>query len=120
MGWCNCTGYLVSGNAVTQLAIEAGGSGYADGETLDIDNTFTGGSNAEVTISTTNISTIIGNTVQITGIGTTASNHYRVTGVPAINQVLLQSLILIPRLLLISILSMLVQRFKFSHLHLIV
>ena len=78
---------VVSGNAVTQLAIEAGGSGYADGETLDIDNTFTGGSNAEVTISTAGISTIIGNTVQITGIGTTASNHYRVTGVPATNQV---------------------------------
>ena len=78
---------VVSGNEVTQLDIIAGGSGYADGETLDIDNTFTGGSGAEVTISTAGISTIIGNTVQITGIGTTASNHYRVTGVPATNQV---------------------------------
>ena len=78
---------VVSSNAVTQFDITAGGSGYADGETLDIDNTFTGGSGAEVTISTAGISTIIGNTVQITGIGTTASNHYRVTGVPARNQV---------------------------------
>ena len=78
---------VVSGNKVTQFDITAGGSGYANGETLDIDNTFTGGSGAEVTIATSGISTIIGNTVQITGIGTTASNHYRVTSVPARNQI---------------------------------
>ena len=78
---------VVSGGVVSQVDITAGGSGYADGETLDIDNTFTGGSGAEVTIATSGISTVIGNTVQITGIGTTASNHYRVTGVPARNQI---------------------------------
>ena len=78
---------VVSGNVVTQVDITAGGSGYADGETLDLDNTFTGGSGAEVTIATAGISTVIGNTVQITGIGTTASNHYRVTSVPARNQI---------------------------------
>ena len=78
---------VVSGGVVSQVDITAGGSGYADGETLDIDNTFTGGSGAEVTIATSGISTVIGNTVQITGIGTTASNHYRVTSVPARNQI---------------------------------
>jgi len=78
---------VVSGNVVTQVDITAGGSGYADGETLDLDNTFTGGSGAEVTIATSGISTVIGNTVQITGIGTTASGHYRVTSVPATNQI---------------------------------
>jgi hypothetical protein len=86
--WDGATAQIVvSGNEVTQLDITAGGSGYADGETLDIDATFTGGSGAEVTIANSGISTIIGNTIQITGIGTTASNHYRVTNVPARNQV---------------------------------
>ena len=86
--WDGATAQIVvSGNEVTELDITAGGSGYAGGETLDIDNTFTGGSGAEVTIANSGISTIIGNTIQITGIGTTASNHYRVTGVPARNQV---------------------------------
>lgn len=63
---------VVSGNVVTQVDITAGGSGYAGGETLDIDNTLTGGSGAEVTIATSGISTVVGNTIQVTGIGTTA------------------------------------------------
>ena len=43
---------VVSGNQVTQVDVTAGGSGYAGGETLDLDNTFTGGSGARVTTST--------------------------------------------------------------------
>ena len=78
---------VVSGNVVTQVDITAGGSGYAGGETLDIDNTLTGGSGAEVTIATSGISTVVGNTIQVTGIGTTASGHFRVTSVPARNQI---------------------------------
>ena len=65
----------------------AGGSGYAGGETLDLDNTFTGGSGARVTTSTVGISTVLGNTVQITGLTTATGGYYRVSAVPAANQV---------------------------------
>ena len=51
---------VVSGNQVTQVDVTAGGSGYAGGETLDLDNTFTGGSGARVTTSTVGISTVLG------------------------------------------------------------
>ena len=78
---------VVSGNQVTQADITAGGSGYAGGETLDLDNTFTGGSGAEVTTSIVGISTVLGNTVQITGLTTATGGYYRVSGVPAANQV---------------------------------
>ena len=78
----------VSGGAVSAVDIIAGGSGYVNGETLDLDpSRIGGGTGAEITISTSGISTVIGNTVQITGIGTTASGHYRITSVPAKNQV---------------------------------
>jgi hypothetical protein len=78
---------VVSGNQVTQVDVTAGGSGYAGGETLDLDNTFTGGSGARVTTSTVGISTVLGNTVQITGLTTTTGGYYRISGVPAANQV---------------------------------
>ena len=78
---------VVSGNQVTQVDITSGGSGYAGGETLDLDNTFTGGSGAKVTTSTVGISTVIGNTVQITGLTTATGGYYRITGVPSKNSV---------------------------------
>ena len=78
---------VVSGNQVTQVDVTAGGSGYAGGETLDLDNTFTGGSGARVTTSTVGISTVLGNTVQITGLTTATGGYYRISGVPATNQV---------------------------------
>ena len=78
---------VVSGNQVTQVDVTAGGSGYAGGETLDLDNTFTGGSGAKVTTSTVGISTVLGNTVQITGLTTATGGYYRISGVPAANQV---------------------------------
>ena len=78
---------VVSGNQVTQVDVTAGGSGYAGGETLDLDNTFTGGSGAKVTTSTVGISTVLGNTVQITGLSTATGGYYRISGVPAANQV---------------------------------
>ena len=79
---------VVSGGSVTTVDIVAGGSGYADGEELDFDtNTIGGGTGAGVTISSSGISTIFGNTVQITGIGTTTGGYYRVLGVPGKNQI---------------------------------
>jgi len=79
---------VVSGGAVTNVDIIAGGSGYVSGEQLEFDTTRIGsGSSAKITLNTAGISTVIGNTVQITGIGTTAGGHYRITSVPAKNQV---------------------------------
>ena len=79
---------VVSGGAVTNVDIIAGGSGYLSGETLDLDPTYIGGgSGAQLTLNTAGISTVVGNTVQITGIGTTAGGHFRITSVPAKNQV---------------------------------
>jgi len=78
---------VVSGNQVTQVDVTAGGSGYAGGETLDLDNTFTGGSGAKVTTSTVGISTVLGNTVQVTGLTTSTGGFYRVSSVPAANKI---------------------------------
>ena len=79
---------VVSGGAVTNVDIIAGGSGYATGETLDFDTSSIGsGTGAALTLNTSGISTVIGNTVQVTGIGTTAGGHFRITSVPAKNQV---------------------------------
>ena len=78
---------VVSGNAVTQVDVLSGGSAYTNGETLDLDNTFTGGSGAEVTISTAGISSAIGNTVQVTGVGTATGGYFRINGVPSTTQI---------------------------------
>ena len=80
-----------SSGAVSDVDITSGGSGYAHGETLDFDTSSPGAliglSGADITINTAGISTVIGNTVQITGIGTTAGGYYRVTAVPSTTQV---------------------------------
>jgi len=77
----------VSGNSVTGVDIISGGSAYTDGETLDFDATVLGGSGADLSIATAGISSVIGNTVQITGVGTVTSKHYRIVSVPSTNQV---------------------------------
>jgi len=78
----------VSGGAVTAADIMAGGSGYTNGEQLFFDSSIIGGTpSGNITISTSGISTVIGNSVQITGIGTTSDGYYQIFGVPATNQV---------------------------------
>ena len=74
---------VVSGaGAVVGVDIQAGGSGYTDGETLYFDTAKIGGTaNAYVTIATAGISTNIGDVVQFTGAGTTSDGYYRITGV---------------------------------------
>ncbi len=71
-----------SGGAVENVQIINPGSGYG-AETLDLDG-FTG---AEITVTTAGISTFVNNSVQITGIGSTATNAYRVLATPASNKV---------------------------------
>jgi hypothetical protein len=78
----------VTGGAVVNAEIIAGGSGYTNAEELDFDTSVIGGgTGAGVTISNSGISTVVGNTVQVTGAGNTAGGYYRITGVPAKNQI---------------------------------
>jgi len=79
---------VVSGGSVVAADIIAGGSGYANGETLYFDSGTIGGSaSANITIATSGISTNIGDVVQVTGIGTTTDGYYRISSVPAKNQI---------------------------------
>ena len=79
---------LVSGGSVVKADITDGGSAYTNGEVLDFDNTaLGGGTSAKITISSTGISPIIGNTIQVTGVGNTNDGYYRVASVPDKNKV---------------------------------
>ena len=72
-----------SGGGVENVQIISCGSAYSDGDVLKLDG-FTG---ANITLAETGISTFVGNSIQITGIGSTATGVYRVTGTPTKNQV---------------------------------
>jgi len=88
--WDGATAKVVvsAGGTITGVDILAGGSGYTDGEELDFDtSTIGGGTGAGVTITSSGISTVIGNTVQITGVGTTSGGYHRIVGVPGKNQI---------------------------------
>jgi len=70
----------VASNAVSAVEIIEGGSGYT-AETLDIDNSFTGGSGAKVTVVLSGISTNVRDVLQITGIGTVSDNVVSISSV---------------------------------------
>ena len=78
---------VVSGNAVTNIDITSGGSGYG-AENLDLDLS-TSGTAADITTTLAGISTVVCNTVQVTGIGTTSGSYHRITSVPAKNKVVI-------------------------------
>lgn len=80
---------VVSGGQVTSVDIMSRGSGYVNGNALYFDQTRigTGNGSARYTLATAGISTSVGDVVQITGIGTTSSNHYRINSVGAANQI---------------------------------
>jgi len=74
--------------SVTSADIMSGGSGYNNGETLYFDTASIGGAvSASITIATSGISDAVGNTIQVTGDGTTDGGHYRITAIPSRNQV---------------------------------
>ena len=79
---------VVSGGSVVAVDVLSGGSGYGDGETLYFDSATIGGSaSANITIATVGISTNIGDVVQLTGIGTVTDGYYRISSIPATNQI---------------------------------
>jgi len=79
---------VVSGQALSSVDITAPGSGYANGDVLYFDTAVIGsGNNGRLTLSTAGISINVGDVVQFTGAGTTADGYYRITSVPAVNQI---------------------------------
>jgi microcystin-dependent protein len=79
---------VISSGTIQAVDITSGGSGYTNNEQLDFDTSTIGvGAGAGLTITTSGISTNIGDVVQITGIGTTSDGYYRISSVPAKNQI---------------------------------
>ena len=77
-----------TGGTITDVDFISRGSGYTDAEELDFDTSVLGsGTGAGVTISSSGISTNIGDAIQITGIGTTGEGYYKIASIPAKNQV---------------------------------
>ena len=79
---------IVSGGTVSSVDIISPGSGYKP-EALYFDQATIGAGNgaARYTIATSGISTNIGDVVQVAGIGTTESSHYRIISIPSSTQI---------------------------------
>jgi hypothetical protein len=79
---------IVSGGAVISADVVSSGSGYSAGG-LYFDSTVVGAGNgnARFNVVTAGITTAIGNVVQFTGAGTTSDGYYKITSVPAKNQI---------------------------------
>ena len=79
---------VVSGGNVASADIVSSGSGYSAGALyFDASVVGTGNQNARFNVVTAGITTAIGNVVQFTGAGTTSDSYYRITSVPAKNQI---------------------------------
>ena len=79
---------VVSGGAVVSANIISSGSGYsAAGLYFDQTIIGTGDGLARFTIASSGISSSIGNVVQFTGDGKTSDGYYRITSIPAKNQI---------------------------------
>ena len=87
---------VVSGGGIISADIVSSGSGYTNGESLFFESAAlsstgtqlgNGDSNARYIISTSGITTAIGNVVQFTGDGTTSDTYHRITAVSADNQI---------------------------------
>jgi hypothetical protein len=78
---------VISGQ-VRGVDIIAGGSGYTNGQVLEFDSTVIGpGVGAQISIDSAGISNDVGNTIQVTGIGTTSDGYYRIASIPSRTQV---------------------------------
>ena len=82
--WRGATGRVTvnSSGLITEIKISAKGSGYSDSDTLYPDVTVIGGSaDSYMTLSTSGITTYIGDVIQLTGDGETADAYYRISSV---------------------------------------
>ena len=88
--WKGATATVVAaGNTIQSFQIQSPGSGYSSG-TLYFDTNSSGiGGNqdATLTVSTSGITTNIGEVVQFTGIATISDAYYRITDVPTSNRI---------------------------------
>jgi microcystin-dependent protein len=88
--WDGATAKVIvgAGGNVTSADIISGGSGYNSAENLYFDSAVIGGApSAYYTTATSGISTAVGNTIQLTGITTVTDGFYRITSLPAKNQI---------------------------------
>jgi microcystin-dependent protein len=73
---------VISGGAITSYEIMSKGSGYKNGDVLYFDVTDIGGNiNATLSLSSSGITTYIGDVVQITGDGISDDGYYRINSV---------------------------------------
>jgi hypothetical protein len=73
---------VVSGGGISSVDVVSSGSGYSAGQLFfDASVIGNGNGNARYTISTSGITTAIGNVVQFTGAGTTSDTYHRITAV---------------------------------------
>ncbi len=80
--WSGATSkVIVSSGIVTSVEIMAPGSGYTAGSLYFDQSKIGAGSGALYTVSTSGISTNIGDVVQITGAGTVTDGYYRITSI---------------------------------------
>ena len=79
---------IVSGNAVSSVSITDSGGGYS-AASLFFDRTAIGlgDNNARYTITADGISNNVGDTVQVTGIGTESDGYYRIATIPNNTQI---------------------------------
>ena len=84
---------VISGGQVGVVTITEGGSGYG-AETLVIDRQFIGGNSAtaaQITVTnvhgSSGISTNIGDSIQLTGVGTATDGLYRIATIPSTTQI---------------------------------
>ena len=78
----------ISSGQVKTIDIISGGSAYTDGQKLEFDTATIGaGVGAGITIRNSGITSTSGDTLQVTGIGTTSGGYYRISSVPAKNQI---------------------------------
>ena len=84
--WKGATARVVvaAGGGVAAADVITGGSGYTSGETLYFDSTQIGGTpSGGMSITNPGISTVVGNVIQATGIGTTSDGYFRITSIPS-------------------------------------
>ena len=88
--WKGATAKVITSGGIVSVDIVSSGSGYSDGDVLYFDSSVVGGNgSARFNVSTSGITPAIGNVIQFTGAGTTSDSYYRITSIPATNQIVI-------------------------------